>query len=132
MLLNLPEQEVWQAIALYLPPKDILSFLSVHRNIANCLSPSSCFWSQLLVRDRDYVETTTSEEGESTAAAADIRQAFKLQSFMSSLSYVKWLSVSQDVQRQFPVKAREGHNSCVLHGPDGYKSVVITGGFTDD
>jgi hypothetical protein len=34
---------------------------------------------------------------------------------------------------QFPVKAREGHISCVLDGPtDGYKSVVITGGFSDD
>lgn len=122
---------MWQAIAVYLPPKDILSFLCVHRNITKCLPASPSFWSQLLVRDRDYEETST--EGESTAVAADMRKAFMLQSFMSSLSSVKWLPVSQDVQqRQFPVKAREGHNSCVLNGPDGFKSLVITGGFSDD
>jgi len=131
MLLDLPEQEVWQEIALYLPPKDVLSFVSIHRNINKCLSSSSSFWAQLLVRDRDYEETS---EGESTSVvAADVREAFLLQSFMSSLAFVKWLPVSRDMQqRQFPVKAREGHNSCVLNGPDGFKSLVITGGFSDD
>lgn len=131
MLLDLPEQEVWQAVAMYLPPKDVLSFLSVHQNINKFLSASSTFWSQLLVRDQDYEETSESES--TIVAAADIRQAFMLQSFMSNLSSVKWLPVSQDMQqRQFPVKAREGHNSCVLNAPDGFKSLVITGGFSDD
>ena len=130
MLLDLPEQEVWQSIAIYLPPKDILSFLSVHRNIDK-LSASPSFWNQLLLRDRDYEET--SEDESTTTVAADARQRFLLQSFMSTLSSVKWLPVSQDMQqRQFPVKAREGHNSCVLNGPDGFNSLVITGGFSDD
>jgi len=81
------------------------------------------------VRDRDYEDT----EGENTSVAADIRQAFLLQSFMSSLSFVKWLPISRNLQqREFPVKAREGHNSCVLNGPAGFKSLVITGGFSDD
>lgn len=130
MLLDLPEQETWQAIAMYLPPRDILSFVSIHRNIAKCLSASTSFWSQLLARDGDYDEDTFNN---TASEAAEIRQAFMLQSFMSSLSSVKWLPISQAVQqRQFPVKAREGHNSCVLNGPEGFKSLVITGGFSDD
>eukprot|EP00573_Skeletonema_grethae_P011726 CAMPEP_0201699036 /NCGR_PEP_ID=MMETSP0578-20130828/21987_1 /ASSEMBLY_ACC=CAM_ASM_000663 /TAXON_ID=267565 /ORGANISM="Skeletonema grethea, Strain CCMP 1804" /LENGTH=570 /DNA_ID=CAMNT_0048185701 /DNA_START=89 /DNA_END=1801 /DNA_ORIENTATION=+ len=129
MLLDLPEQ--WQELSLYLLPKDVLSFVSIHRNIYKCLSASPSFWRQLLVRDVDYEETLS--EGENTSVAADIRQAFLLQSFMSSLSSVKWLPVSRNLQqRQFPVKAREGHNSCVLNGPAGFKSLVITGGFSDD
>jgi len=79
MLLDLSEQEVWQAVAMYLPPKDVLSFLSVHQNINKFLSASPTFWSQLLVRDQDYEETFESES--TIVAAADIRQAFMLQSF---------------------------------------------------
>ncbi|KAL7494372.1 hypothetical protein ACHAWT_003997 [Skeletonema menzelii] len=132
MLLNLAELW-WQEIALYLPPKDILSLLSTHRNINKCLSASPSFWNQLLVRDRDYEDTTTSSEGEGASETADMRQAFLMHSFMSSLSLVKWLPISRDMQqRQFPVKSREGHNSCVLNGPECCKSLVITGGFSDD
>jgi hypothetical protein len=134
MLLNLAELW-WQEIALYLPPKDILSLLSTHRNINKYLSASPSFWTQLLGRDRDYHEdTTASSDGEGASeTVADMRQTFLMHSFMSSLSLVKWLPVSRDTQqRQFPVKAREGHNSCVLNGPDRFKSLVITGGFSDD
>lgn len=133
MLLDLPEQ--WPAIALYLQPKDLLSFLSVHRNIytADCLT-SAKFWREQLVRDRDYEEENeTSGCERSTEPADNMRKAFLLQSFMSSLSSVKWLPLSREMQQnQFPVKAREGHNMCVLNGPDGYKKIAITGGFSDD
>ena len=131
MLLDLPEQETWQAIALYLPPKDVFSFISVHRNLTKCLSCSPLFWSELLERDSDNERT---KKGESNfVVAEEVRKAYMLQSSVASLSSVKWLPISEEVQqRQFPVKAREGHNSCVLNGPDGYKSLVITGGFSDD
>ncbi len=81
------------------------------------------------MRDRDDEDTSESE----STSAADIRQAFLLQSFVASLSSVKWLPISRNLQQhEFPVKAREGHNSCVLNGPAGFKTLVITGGFSDD
>ena len=97
-------------------------------------------WKQLILRDRDHLNgDDDSGEAEnratSTASSAqDMRRVYLMQSFMSTLSSVKWLPISREMQHtQFPVKAREGHISCVLDGPaDGYKSIVITGGFSDD
>jgi len=88
------------------------------------------------MRERILASDTGGGE-RSTATAATVadgmRQAYLLHSYMSNLSSVKWLPVSQEMQqRQFPIKARKGHNSCVLNGPDGFKSLVITGGFSDD
>jgi len=60
MLLNLPE-DAWRTIALDLSPPDMLSFLSVHRNINNHLAKNSAsFWNQLnaLHRDDDAGATT--------------------------------------------------------------------------
>ncbi|KAL7545117.1 hypothetical protein ACHAWF_008476 [Thalassiosira exigua] len=127
MLLDLPEEELWLSIALCLSPKDVLSFLSVHRNV-NKLSTSTSFWNKLLVRDQDEESETTS----STAVAVDVRKMFLLQSYQSSLSSVRWIPLSREMQYSFPADAREGHNSCVLDGPDNSKSLVITGGFQSD
>lgn len=140
-------EDVWQTIAINLHPKDVLAFISSHRNINKCLSTSASLWRQLILRDRDDVVSDDDNSGEiekratvtstatSTASSAqDMRRAYLMQSFMSTLSSVKWLPISREMQHtQFPVKAREGHISCVLDGPaDGYKSIVITGGFSDD
>ena len=63
MLLNLPE-DAWRTIALHLSPPDILSFLSVHRNINNHLAKNSAsFWHQLTalhLSDDDDGGATTS------------------------------------------------------------------------
>ena len=138
-------EEVWQTIAINLHPKDVLAFISSHRNINNCLSTSTSLWKQLILRDRDNVvnddnsgevekrATVSSTATFVTASAQDMRRVYLMQSFMSTLSSVKWLPISREMQHtQFPVKAREGHISCALDGPTGYKSIVITGGFSDD
>ena len=46
-------EEVWQTIAINLHPKDVLAFISSHRNINSCLSTSTSLWKQLILRDRD-------------------------------------------------------------------------------
>lgn len=139
-------EEVWQTIAINLHPKDLLAFISSHRNINSCLSTSASLWKQLILRDRDdlngdddsdEIEKRATATGTTTSTASSaqhMRRAYLMQSFMSTLSSVKWLPISREMQHtQFPVKAREGHISCVLDGPaDGYKSIVITGGFSDD
>jgi len=137
MLLNLPEN-AWRSIAIHLPPQDILSFLSVHKNINNHLAKSSpSFWKQLLAIHRDEdIDTSSSSSNNDTSpntATTDIQDArneFMLQAYKSALPKVKWIPL--DINNTFPVSAREGHISCVLNGPDNYKSLVITGGFTDD
>ena len=139
MLLNLP-QDAWQCIAIHLSPPDILSFLSVHPNINNHLANSVSFWKQLLAIHRDdiqYNNDTTiannnsiSSNSSSISNVKDARHEFMLQAYKSSLPSVKWLPL--DIDRTFPVSAREGHISCVLHGPDNWKNLVITGGFSDD
>ena len=126
MLLNLPE-DAWRSIAIHLPTPDILSFLSVHKNINNHLAKSSpSFWKQLLAIHRDVNDTTTN----TTTDIQDARNEFMLQAYKSALPKVKWIPL--DINNTFPVSAREGHISCVLNGPDNYKSLVLTGGFTDD
>jgi len=135
MLLNLPE-DAWRSIAIHLPMPDILSFLSVHKNINNHLAKSSpSFWKQLLAihRDEDIDTSSSSNSDTSSITTTDIQDArneFMLQAYKSALPKVKWIPL--DINNTFPVSAREGHISCVLNGPDNYKSLVITGGFTDD
>ena len=135
MLLNLPEN-AWRSIAIHLPTPDILSFLSVHKNINNHLAKSSpSFWKQLsaIHRDEDIDTSTNNASSTTTIATTDIQDArneFMLQAYKSALPKVKWIPL--DINNTFPVSAREGHISCVLNSPDNYKSLVITGGFTDD
>lgn len=120
-------EDNWRSIALYFGPADVLSFLSVHRNITQRLATSPSFWGHLLARDRDEEYGARGAPDES---CGDARQAFLLQAYASILPAVEWIPL--DVRRTFPVSAREGHLACVLNGPAGYKSVVITGGFADD
>lgn len=124
--LNLPE-DAWRSIAVHLATTDILSFLSVHRNITQHLSNSASFWEQLLARDRGEYESNINV---TKSCCEDARQEFMLQAYKQALPVVKWIPLN--IQNTFPVSAREGHLSCVLDGLENYKTLVITGGFTDD
>jgi len=104
----------------------------VHKNINNHLAKSSpSFWKQLLAIHRDEdIDTSANNTSTTTTDIQDARNEFMLQAYKSALPKVKWIPL--DINNTFPVSAREGHISCVLTGPDNYKSLVITGGFTDD
>ncbi|KAL3802197.1 hypothetical protein HJC23_001741 [Cyclotella cryptica] len=127
MLLNLP-QDAWSSISLHLCTPDVLALLSTHRTINQFLSSSPSFWTQLLARDRD--ESYDNESNHGRRCVQDIRREFMLHSYTSALPSVKWLPLN--INRTFPVSPREGHVSCVLTGPENYKSLVVTGGFCDD
>ena len=134
MLLNLP-QDAWLSISLHLSTPDVLSLLSTHRTIHQYLSTSPSFWARLLARDRDesYDDTTISSLKDDERSLQEIRQEFMLQSYKSALPAVKWIPLN--INRTFPVTPREGHLSCILLSgtmQNNYKSLVITGGFTDD
>ena len=132
MLLNLPE-DAWRTIALHLSPPDILSFLSVHRNINNHLAKNSAsFWHQLTALHRDDDDDGSATTSTSCAANSvrDAKHEFMLQSYKSHLPSVQWIPL--DINRTFPIDAREGHISCVLNTTDTNKSLIITGGFSDD
>ena len=120
-------EDNWRSIALYLAAADVLSFLSVHRDIDRLLSTSLSFWTRLLARDRDEEPDSQGMQGES---CGDARKQFMLHAYMARLSAVEWIPL--DLQGAFPVSAREGHLACVLEGPRRRKSLVITGGFSDD
>ena len=71
MFLNLPE-DAWRSIAIHLPTQDILSFLSVHKNINNHLAKSSpSFWKQLLAIHRDE-DIDTSANNTSTTTTTSV------------------------------------------------------------
>lgn len=123
MLLNIP-QDAWSTISLHLATPDILNFLSVHRNIHQYLSTSSSFWGRLLARDCDEIY---SDRAKAERSVVEIRNEFMLQSYETALPAVKWLPLN--INRLFPVTPREGHLACVLQGMQGYKSLVVTGGF---
>ena len=133
MLLNLPE-DAWRTIALHLSPPDILSFLSVHRNINNHLAKNSAsFWNQLTALN-DYNDDAGATYNRYTSCAVnsvrDAKHEFMLQSYKSHLPSVQWIPLN--INRTFPIDAREGHISCVLNTTDTNKSLIITGGFSDD
>ena len=102
MLLNLPE-DAWRSIATHLPTPDILSFLSVHKNINNHLAKSSpSFWKQLLAihRDEDINTNTNNNDvnndannvsATTTTDTQDARNEFMLQAYKSALPKVKWI-----------------------------------------
>jgi hypothetical protein len=123
MLLDLP-QDAWCSISLHLSTPDVLAFLSTHGNINRHLSSSPAFWSSLLARDRDE----TDETAHINKCVDDIRKEFMLHSYQSALPAVKWMPLNTT----FPISEREGHISCVLQGPNNYRSLIVTGGFCDD
>ena len=144
MLLNLPE-DAWRSIALHLSPPDILSFLSVHRNINNHLAKNSAsFWNQLTACHRAEITTNNSVPHKATSSTTygvhssssvqDAKHEFMLQSYKSHLPSVQWIPLN--IHRTFPIDAREGHISCVLNHTTATnantKYLVITGGFSDD
>mmetsp|Transcript_4404 Transcript_4404/g.9764 ORF Transcript_4404/g.9764 Transcript_4404/m.9764 type:complete len:567 (-) Transcript_4404:151-1851(-) len=131
MLLSLPEDCI-QSIAFLLSPPDILTFLSVHRNLHEKLSKTSSFWARLLCRDRDeeyHLNSASKREDDD----ASIRQEFMIQAYKQYLPSIKWYPVTMQPNRQcLNIPEREGHVACVLKGPRNEKWMCITGGFSDD
>jgi len=95
------------------------------------LSNSASFWGQLLARDRDeeYESNNNSTKSE-RSCCEDARNEFMMQAYKQALPVVKWIPLN--IQNTLFASAREGHLSCVLDGPENSKTLVITGGFTDD
>ena len=105
----------------------------MHRNINNHLAKNSAsFWHQLTALHRDDDDDGSATTSTSCAANSvrDAKHEFMLQSYKSHLPSVQW--IPPDINRTFPIDAREGHISCVLNTTDTNKSLIITGGFSDD
>lgn len=142
---GLPE-EVWRGVALFLPPKDVLSLLCVSRGIHDVgRGPlGAVLWKNLLIRDgHAHMAAACSaavacNDDEDDAAAAMAKKTFLVQAHQQTLEAVKWYPISSPLQQR--ISDREGHLTCVWndHYGDGdgdggtNRLVVITGGFTDD
>lgn len=121
---SLPD-DVWRTVALNLPAKDVLSFLSVNRRMHNGLGKSETFWKLLLKRD-------ASPLAYSCSGLSNLRRTYMVNAHKNALSCVKWYPVART--RTVGASDREGHLSCVLKGPSpsGQRRIVLNGGFTND
>ena len=88
LFLDLPE-DAWENIAVNLRAPDILSFLSVHRQINNSLGKKPAFWQLLLNRDTEHEDIEEEDPTES------IREAFMIHSYRTYLPSIRWYPVER-------------------------------------
>jgi hypothetical protein len=128
---GLPD-EVWRHVAIYLLPKDLLSFFSVSHAM-NRLSKGekgAVLWKNMLKRDGySNIVKMIDQAGYGTST---YKEAYLVQAHKQELPQVEWHPIN-DIRIR--ISAREGHLSCIWNDYEGDGSnrrVIITGGFTDD
>lgn len=116
--------EIWQSVTLFLPPKDVLSVLSVNQACSS-LGQTDVFWKRLYMRDNEEDAKFFKDKDRNV-----VRRAFLTHSYKNLLPSVRWYPLRSDRSR---ISSREGHSACVIkNSSQNTRRIVVTGGFSDD